>query len=183
MQPVYSIAGIPATEGVCGPSGGSVIGFDVPGYSRAWIIVAQNGKITFDGPMELPMPQYQLRCPQDIGYFQTAAYEITPGGQRGNVIGATQFTVRDASSVPQVLTTPYVPVPSGTPPPVGTPPYTPPPYTPPPIIETGGGGPPIQFVEPPPQESGIFGGMDLTTLGLIAIGAFVVLPPLLRRRR
>lgn len=175
-NPVYSIAGVPSSEGVCGSSGGSTIGFDVPGYARAWIIVAQNGRITFDGPMDLPMPPYQLKCPQDIGYFQTAAYEITPGGQRGNVIGATQFTVRDAMATPTPQTPPYVPVPSGTPPPIGSPPYTPPP-----IIETGGGGAPIQFVEP--TEASAFGGFDLTTLALIAIGAIVVLPPLFASRR
>jgi hypothetical protein len=165
-NPVYTVNGQPVSRVSCGQT----IGFDVPGYSQAWVIVAQNGQTTFDGPMSLPMPPYRLRCPDDVGDFQVAAYELV-NGQRGNVIGATRITV-DAEQVQMV------PAPNGTPPPMGQPLYAQPPQ----IIETiGGGGPPLQFEDEPAPEPGFFASMDLTTVALLAIGALVVLP-LLRRK-
>lgn len=171
-SPIYTVGGQPAPTAVCG----EVIGFDVPGYPQAWIIVYQDGRSTFDGPMNLPMSPYALRCPNDVGFFQVAAYEIV-NGQRGNVIGQTSIRVTAPSQpipgqLPPGNTLVPSPVPGSTPPRMGEPPY---------IIE---GGVPYgpTFENEPEPESGFF-GMDSTTLALLALGALVVLPPLLSRRK
>lgn len=169
-QPQYSVSGQPTNDVVCG----TTIGFDVPGYQRAWVIVAQDGHITFDAPMDLPMPQYALKCPQDVGFFQTAAYEITPQGTRGNVIGQTQITVRQA---PMQTTTPQTPT-------QPTQPTTPGGGTAPPIIPVGGGGGGIDYTGGgEPTEAGFFSGMDTTTLILLGVGALLVLPQLFQKKR
>lgn len=172
MNPQYTVNGTPVSQTTCG----TVIGFDVPGYNRAWIIVSQDGHVTFDGPMDLPMPLYRLRCPEDIGFFQVAAYEVINNNVRGTVIGQTSITVA-ASAQTSPLQQPYQPIPGGTPPPVGQPPYTP--LLPPADVP---GGPPIQFIDDTPTESGFFSGLDTTTLALLAVGALLVLPPLFRRK-
>lgn len=178
-NPQYYVNGQPTSEGVCGESVGTTITFDVPGYNRAWIIVSQDGRFTFDGPMDLPMPPYALKCPQDVGFFQTAAYEITAEGKRGGVIGQTQFTVRNANDT-GTTSPPYVPPLEPTAPPA-------PPSTggtaPPPIIPVGGGGPPITYGDGGgPTEAGFFSGMDTTTLVLIGVAAIFLLPQLMRKR-
>lgn len=179
MPPEYTVSGSPTSQAWCGTGPGAVgttIGFDVPGYSRAWIIAAQNGRIAFDGPMDLPMPPYTLRCPDDIGFWQTAAYEITPQGTRGNVIGQTTLNVKTASgTVPGTTAPPGVPpAPTGTPPPMGGTLYTPT------LVETGGDG--VTFQEEQEAQQAGF-GLDLTTIALLALGALVVLPQLFSRRR
>jgi hypothetical protein len=170
--PVYTVSGQPVSEAACG----EVIEFDVPGYSTAWVIVEQNGRVTFNDIMSLPMPPYRLKCPDDVGMFTVSANTITAQGGRGNVIGATRLNVTAAATGPNT-TPPYIPVPPPTPPPVGQPPYTPP--LPPVDI---GGGPPIQFV-PPVEEQGILGGLDLTTIALFGLAAVVLLPPLFKQRK
>lgn len=172
--PVYTVGGQPVSNTSCG----QVIEFDVPGYEQAWVIVAQDGRITFDGPMPLPMQPYQLRCPQDVGNFQVAAYALV-NGSRGNLIGATRIQVSAAPVSPGPTgSLPITPLtPSGTPPPMGQPHYTPPM-----ILETGGPG--TTFIEEPEaEEPGFFASLDLTTVALIGVAALVVLPPLLSRRR
>lgn len=170
-NPVYSIAGVPSTSGNCG----NVITFDVPGYQRAWVIVYQDGKPTFDGPMDLPMQPYALKCPQDIGNFQVAAYEITAQGTRGGVIGQTSFKVNVAPVAgPTAQPTPTAdggPTQGGG----GS--------EPPPIVPIGGGGPPMQFDgDDQPTEAGMF-GLDTSTLVLVGIGALLVLPQLFKRKK
>src|SRR5262245_37013503 len=184
MNPVYTINGNPVSEAICGESIGSTIGFDVPGYPQAWVVVAQNGRITFDGPMDLPMQPYTLRCPDDIGNFQVAAYEITNEGTRGAVIGQTLFTVRSVDQPSPVSTSlqpvqppagaPYAPSSqtaptTGTPPPMGQVPYTP--LLPPVDV---GGGPPIQYVggEVAPGFFDNISPLAIGALVLVAVFAF-----------
>jgi len=185
MPPLYTVNGRPTAEAWCGQGPGAIgttIGFDVPGYDRAWIVVAQDGRITFDGPMDLPMPLYTLRCPEDLGLFYTVAYDITAQGTRGNRIGQTQINVKvvpgpSPSGGPSGVPNP-VPAPNGTPPPIGQPLYVPPQ-----IIETGSRPGPTFYEEPEPEQAGFFANVDLTTVALLALGALVVLPPLFSRRR
>lgn len=174
-QPVYAIAGVPSTSGKCGDT----ITFDVPGYQRAWIVVYQDGRPTFDGIMDLPMPPYALKCPQDIGNFQVAAYEITAQGTRGGVIGQTSFTVT-AGLQPQQQPQPTAqPTDDGT-----STPGSGGGSTPPPIVPVGGGTSPIDFVpgDSETTEASMF-GMDTITLVLLGIGALFVLPQLFRSKK
>lgn len=72
------------------------------------------------------------------------------------------------SAAPNVLA-----IPGGTPPPIGQPPYVH--YAPPPDT---GSGPPITYTGPVAAE---FLGMSNTTLLMIGVAAFFVLPKLLKR--
>lgn len=164
MSVSYLVNGEPVSSVLCGET----ITFDVTGYPRAWIIVAQDGQVTFDAPMDLPMPAYKLKCSDDIGYFQAAAYAITPQGGRGNVIGTASLNVRPASAQPSTPTlTPTTPSEPG--------------------ITPGGsggtveihdtGGPPIEFTQGDVAAQGV----DFTTVGLIALGALIVLPALFKK--
>lgn len=173
-NPVYTVNGQPVSTVKCGDT----IGFDVPGYPHAWVVVAQDGHITFDGPMDLPMPPYTLRCPDDVGFFQVGAYVLTPDGKRGAVIGSTSITVNQ-SIAPVVVNrsnggTP--PAPGATPPIIGGTPYTPSQ-----IIETGAPAPPIQFNDTSEQPVGF--EWNLTTIAIAAVAALVILPPLFRKQR
>lgn len=159
----------------CGATSGDTIGFELPGYNRAWITIAQNGNITFDGPMDLPMPPYTLRCPDDVGSFIATAYEIDPSGNKGYATGQGFITVRGPDRLPSTpTTTPHAPTAPG--------------------ITPGGSGAPAtqtpQLIEvmtsapdlPRPIEANMFGNMDFSTIALLAIGAMVILPPLFRKK-
>ena len=101
---------------------GDLITFDAPGFSEAWLEVSQNGKSTFSGPHAIPMPPYQL-LPRDIGFFQTAAYQLTTGRTRGALIGATSISVEGLPASPTIPTsTGFQPLPPAAPP-VTTPPF------------------------------------------------------------
>lgn len=130
----YTLDGQPTSEAYCGANGGSTIGFDFPGITRAWVVVAQDGHTTFDGPMDLPMPPYTLRCPDDIGYFQAEAYEITDQGDRGGMLGQTSIAIRPIDG------------------------------------------------DIPVQQASLF-GLDMSTVGMLALGAIVILPTLFHRKR
>src|SRR5262245_35840777 len=177
-SPTYFVDGRPATEAWCGETSGSTITFDIPGYDRAWVTVTQNGAVTFDQPMALPMPPYTLRCPEDVGFFFVTGYELTPDGRQGNPIGQTSLTVRGVSETPsdkpvtRILTIPPAPAPpapTGTPPPMGKPLYL--------DGGSGGDGGGVTFrSEPEPPST----GLDLTTIALI-VGAVLILPRLLKK--
>lgn len=169
MNPVYTINGQPVHNAKCG----DLIGFELPGFREAWINVNQDGHVTFDGIMSLPMQPYVLKCPNDVGYFVTTAYEISPSGTRGVLIGQTDIMITDISGLqpgpvlPTQQTVQPSPAPTGTPPPMGQPLYTP--LAP---IDQGGGGPPIQFTQPTEEQPGVFAGLNLPTIALLGIGAF-----------
>lgn len=93
MNPHYTVDGYPATQVLCVAD--NPIGFDVPGYGRVWLTVAQNGIMTYDGPMDLPIANYLLRCPEDIGFFQADAYTITEMDERGEYLGQATLEILD----------------------------------------------------------------------------------------
>lgn len=194
-MPQYSVNGRVVYETVCDRS--NTLGFTVPGLNRAWVTVTQNGITTFDGILDLPIAPYTFRCPEDIGLFRTAAFSLNADGSRGNQLGQVTLLVKApapaTATAPAVTPPPMVappPAPTGTPPPIGSPWYLPPiyyqpvpapapdepapaPYVPP---DSGGGGG-ITFEPGVPSDGGAGFSFDLPTIGLIALGAFLLLKP------
>ncbi len=98
----YTKNGVPVSAVLCG----DVISFDVPGYSRIWLTQYQSGKIQFDGPFNLPMPDYRLVCDRDIGNFSATAYTLNSDGTHGDYLGNAFLTVNANPNAGITSTTP-----------------------------------------------------------------------------
>ncbi len=72
---------------------GDVMTFNVPGYSKVWLDQKQNGTPQYSGPIDLPMPAYQL-LPRDVGTFTASVYQLNAGGQKGQLIGTDSIQVQ-----------------------------------------------------------------------------------------
>lgn len=80
--------GNPITTAKCG----TPISFVAGGRSSVWITQTQNGNPQYNGPLALPMKLYPLRCPEDVGTFAAAVYEMGDNGP-GALIGNVSCTV------------------------------------------------------------------------------------------
>ncbi len=101
----YLKNGVPVSAVLCG----DVISFDVPGYSKVWLTQYQSGKIQFDGPFNLPMPDYRLVCDRDIGNFSATVYALNADGSHGDYLGNAFLTVGANPNAGVVSTTPTQP--------------------------------------------------------------------------
>lgn len=63
--------------------------FEVPGYTQVWLKVTKDGKTTYDGLFNVPMPAYTSICETDPGHYETIA--LDPSTM--NEIGRTTLDV------------------------------------------------------------------------------------------
>jgi hypothetical protein len=85
----YDAKGNPVSQILCGED----YSFDVPGYSQVWLEQTYNGKPSFSGPFSVPVPAYIGDCQTQIGTYISSAYELTPQGGRGTLLGTVGFRI------------------------------------------------------------------------------------------